>query len=276
MTITWDNSGWAYEKGPCSRSNCEINPCSGHCKVRRPEHDRPPPVAWIAAQLWNDRETWTGPADIAAVLAHAPVAQPLTDEQINDEAWRVEAVKEYEPYTGSPRLKVEGLHDFAHAIAAKLHASTTPAPVAQGEPVATLHADGHWTHPPGRDPLDQFSGKVKLDVYAAAPAPVALVHKHGDPETGDQGEPGTIDPHSGDWHPLTDAPTPVLTPAQQHADEMRAALSSIAYGLELARIWGGMKWEYYPLHPMRYLPLRDKARAILAAIEATGQEGGAA
>ncbi len=34
MTITWDNSGWAYEKGPC--------------KVRRPEHDRPAPapVAW--------------------------------------------------------------------------------------------------------------------------------------------------------------------------------------------------------------------------------------
>ncbi len=69
----------------------------------------------------------------------APVAQPLTDEQINDEAWRVEAVKEYEPYTGSPRLKVEGLHDFAHAIAAKLHASTAPAPVALTP--AQQHAD---------------------------------------------------------------------------------------------------------------------------------------
>jgi hypothetical protein len=68
--------------------------------------------------------------DALVRAAPAPVALTLTDEQINDEAWRVEAVEEYEQYTGSPRLKVEGLHDFAHAIAAKLHASTAPAPVA--------------------------------------------------------------------------------------------------------------------------------------------------
>ena len=52
---------------------------------------------------------------------------------------------------------------------------------------------------------DRFAGKVAAEFSA----PVALVHKHGDPETGDQGEPGTIDPHSGYWHPLTDAPAPV-------------------------------------------------------------------
>jgi D-tyrosyl-tRNA(Tyr) deacylase len=34
-------------------------------------------------------------------------------------------------------------------------------------PIATLHNDGYWTHAPGYDPLDQFSGKVRLDVFAA-------------------------------------------------------------------------------------------------------------
>ena len=70
------------------------------------------------------------------------------------------------------------------------------------------------------------------------------------------------------------APAPVLTQAQACADELVAALSDIAHGLENARIWGGMKWEYNPLHPIHYVPLRDKARAVLAKIEATGQEGG--
>ncbi len=40
--ITKDATGHAYETGPCSRSSCEINPCSGHCKIRRPEFDRVP------------------------------------------------------------------------------------------------------------------------------------------------------------------------------------------------------------------------------------------
>jgi len=69
----------------------------------------------------------------------------------------------------------------------------------------------------------------------------------------------------------TGAPAPVLTPAQAHADELVAALSDIAHGLEHARIWGGMKWEYNPLHPIHYVPLRDKASAVLAKIEATGK-----
>lgn len=61
---------------------------------------------------------------------------------------------------------------------------------------------------------------------------------------------------------------------EQAADELRRlhgvnqelleALSDIAYGLESARIWGGMGWTYNPLHPVKYLPLRDKARAALA------------
>ena len=38
------------------------------------------------------------------------------------------------------------------------------------EPIATIHDDGYWTHKPGRDPLDRFSGRARLDVYEH-PAP---------------------------------------------------------------------------------------------------------
>ena len=48
-----------------------------------------------------------------------------------------------------------------------------------------------------------------------------------------------------------------------------SVLSDVAYGLESARIWGGMDWTYNPLHPFKYLPLRDKARAAIA--KATGE-----
>lgn len=40
-----------------------------------------------------------------------------------------------------------------------------PVPCAKEDPIATIHDDGYWTHPKGRDPLDQFSGKTKLDLY---------------------------------------------------------------------------------------------------------------
>ena len=60
-------------------------------------------------------------------------------------------------------------------------AALAAAPPAQpnAEPVATLHDDGYWTHKPSRDPLDQFSGKSRLDVYAApvAEQPTPLQHK---------------------------------------------------------------------------------------------------
>lgn len=49
-----------------------------------------------------------------------------------------------------------------------------------------------------------------------------------------------------------------------------SVLSDVAYGLESARIWGGMDWSYNPLHPYKYLPLRDKARAAIA--KATGKQ----
>ena len=47
-------------------------------------------------------------------------------------------------------------------------------------------------------------------------------------------------------------------------DELLEALSDIAHGLESARIWGGIEWTYNTLHPVKYLPLRDKARTALA------------
>jgi hypothetical protein len=51
--------------------------------------------------------------------------------------------------------------------------------------------------------------------------------------------------------------------------ELMEALNDIAYRLEQSRIWGGMDWSYHPMHPVNYLPLRDKARAALA--KATGE-----
>jgi hypothetical protein len=48
---------------------------------------------------------------------------------------------------------------------------------------------------------------------------------------------------------------------------LRKALTDCKYGLEGARIWGGMGQIYNPLHPFKYLPLRDKAEAALTATE---------
>ena len=52
--------------------------------------------------------------------------------------------------------------------------------------------------------------------------------------------------------------------------ELLDALVDVSYTLEKARIWGGMEWKYNPLHPVHYLPARDKARAAIA------KHGGAA
>ena len=49
--------------------------------------------------------------------------------------------------------------------------------------------------------------------------------------------------------------------------KLKQVLIDIAYGLEGSRIWGGMEWTYNPLHPFKYLPLRDAARAALGENE---------
>jgi hypothetical protein len=49
--------------------------------------------------------------------------------------------------------------------------------------------------------------------------------------------------------------------------ELLGVLKEIAYRLEGSRIWGGRDWHYNPIHPVWYLPLRDKARAAIAKAE---------
>lgn len=49
--------------------------------------------------------------------------------------------------------------------------------------------------------------------------------------------------------------------------KLRAALVDCKYGLESARIWGGMEWTYNPLHAFKYLPLRDRAEQALKDTE---------
>lgn len=33
--------------------------------------------------------------------------------------------------------------------------------------------------------------------------------------------------------------------------------------LEGSRIWGGMDWSYNPIHPFKYLPIKDRVRKAL-------------
>ena len=49
--------------------------------------------------------------------------------------------------------------------------------------------------------------------------------------------------------------------------QLREALIDCKYGLEGARIWGGMEWTYNPLHAYKYLPLRDRAEQALKDTE---------
>lgn len=49
--------------------------------------------------------------------------------------------------------------------------------------------------------------------------------------------------------------------------KLREALGECKYGLEGARIWGGMEWTYNPLHAYKYLPLRDSAEQALKDTE---------
>ena len=77
--------------------------------------------------------------------------------------------------------------------------------------------------------------------------------------------------------PMPDYATPTRLEAAAAAElrrlhelnqAMLEALIDIKYGLEGARIWGGMEWTYNPLHPFKYLPLVEKASAAIA--KATG------
>ena len=38
--------------------------------------------------------------------------------------------------------------------------------------------------------------------------------------------------------------------------------------LEGSRIWGGQDWTYHPIHPFKYLPIKERVRAALDAVKA--------
>jgi hypothetical protein len=47
------------------------------------------------------------------------------------------------------------------------------------------------------------------------------------------------------------------------ADPRFQVLADVVKLLEGSRIWGGMDWTYHPIHPVKYLPVRDQVRKAL-------------
>ena len=47
------------------------------------------------------------------------------------------------------------------------------------------------------------------------------------------------------------------------ADPRFQVLADVIKLLEGSRVWGGMEWTYYPIHPVKYLPVRDQVRKAL-------------
>ena len=47
------------------------------------------------------------------------------------------------------------------------------------------------------------------------------------------------------------------------ADPRFQLYSDLIKVLEGSRIWGGMDWSYNPIHPVKYLPVKDRVRAAM-------------
>ena len=47
------------------------------------------------------------------------------------------------------------------------------------------------------------------------------------------------------------------------ADPRFQVLADVIKLLEGSRVWGGMEWTYHPIHPVKYLPVRDQVRKAL-------------
>lgn len=47
------------------------------------------------------------------------------------------------------------------------------------------------------------------------------------------------------------------------ADPRFQLYSDLIKVLEGSRIWGGMDWSYAPIHPVKYLPVRDRVRTAM-------------
>lgn len=50
---------------------------------------------------------------------------------------------------------------------------------------------------------------------------------------------------------------------KMQADPMFQLLVDIDKMLTGSRVWGGMDWTYHPIHPFKYLPVKDKVREAL-------------
>ena len=52
------------------------------------------------------------------------------------------------------------------------------------------------------------------------------------------------------------------------ADPRFQVLAEVLHLLQGSRIWGGMDWAYHPIHPTKYLSVRDKVRKALDNVKA--------
>lgn len=62
---------------------------------------------------------------------------------------------------------------YGHPRTASLAADFVMQVLREQEPIAKIHYDGYWTHAPGKDPLDQYSGKSQMEVFAG-PMPASV------------------------------------------------------------------------------------------------------
>ncbi len=51
-----------------------------------------------------------------------------------------------------------------------------------------------------------------------------------------------------------------------YRDPRHEILSEMARLLDSSRIWGGMEYVYHPIHPVKYLPLRNKVAEELRTL----------
>ena len=52
------------------------------------------------------------------------------------------------------------------------------------------------------------------------------------------------------------------------ADPRFQVYANVLKLLEGSRIWGGQDWVYHPIHPIKYLSVRDKVRKALDKVKA--------
>lgn len=50
---------------------------------------------------------------------------------------------------------------------------------------------------------------------------------------------------------------------KMQSDPMFQLLVDVDSLLTGSRIWGGMDWTYNPIHPVKYLPVKDKVREAI-------------